>query len=406
MIVMPYNVIKGDLLINEDRIEGIFPDGLDTHPYYDILSDDFSVMEADGMYVFPGLIDIHSDAVEREIAPRPSAYFPTDYALFELEKKVVSSGITTIYHSLSLSGSGAVGVREDEKVIEIIENIVYQNHNRSMARNLVHLRYEITHIEGVPLVKELLKRKLVQLFSFMDHTPGQGQYAKSGAYEQYAMKTYGLSPEKIRIITDEAITRKQQVDLAVLKEISHIALNNGIKIASHDDDTHEKLDAMLELGVSISEFPINIEAALYAKSKGFSIAVGAPNVVRNASHGNNLRAIEAIEVGAADILCSDYYPPSMLAAVFKLTSYGIKLYDAVRMVSINAAEAAGIDSYCGSVEIGKRADLVIVELANNHPFVRKTIVGGTTVYQSDFIKEARQERERYEEFEYSRSFRR
>lgn len=403
-LVLPYEVIKGDILINGDIIEAIFPCGLDFYPGFDIFPGDSSSIDAEGMYVLPGIIDIHSDAVEREIAPRPHAYFPIEFSLYELDKKIVSSGITTIYHSLSLSGAGAVGVREDQMVIDIIDNIVHQNLKRSMARSLVHLRYEVTHIEGAPLVKELLGRNLVHMFSFMDHTPGQGQYTKPGTYEQYAMKTYGLSPEKIQMITDEAKNRRQQVDPAVLKELSRIARVKGIKIASHDDDTYDKLNAMLELGVTISEFPINIETALYAKAKGVFIAVGAPNVVRNASHGNNLKATEAITAGAADILCSDYYPPAMLAAVFKLMALGIKLQDAVRMISTNPAKAAGIDHLCGSIEVGKRADLVIVELENNHPFVRKTIVGGTIVYQSNFIQHIEQGRERHEEFEYSRSF--
>ncbi|TBV80124.1 MAG: hypothetical protein EYX74_06250 [Desulfobulbaceae bacterium] len=118
-------------------------------------------------------------------------------------------------------------------------------------------------------------------------------------------------------------------------------------------------------------------------SKNLHVAVGAPNAVRGSSHENNLRAIDAIQDGVADILCSDYYPPSMSAAVFKLMEDGIELPRAVRMVSLNPAQALGL-SQQGSIEIGKQADLVLIELHQGYSFVRKTLLGGKVVYQSEY----------------------
>lgn len=386
-IVLPDEILQGDLLINDQWIERIIPKRPGgTNPGHNHRSSANQVIEAGGMYLLPGMIDMHSDAIEKEIAPRPQAYFPINSALYELEKKVAASGITTIYHSLSMSGKGAVGIREDAMVAEIIENITRNSHDRTMIRNLVHLRYEMTHLFGVALVKELLSRRLIHLLSFMDHTPGQGQYTVPGTYEQYAMKTYGFSAAEVHSIVEEITSRRKQVDGVSLKELAATAKLQGIRLASHDDDTPSKVEAMIALGVTISEFPINLKTARYATSKGMHVAVGAPNVVREASHGNNLKAAAAIGSGTADILCSDYYPPAMMLAIFKLTSGGMELPQAVRMVSLNPAQALGIDQEYGSIEVGKQADLVIVELHRSHPFIRKTLVGGKAVYQSEYQK--------------------
>jgi alpha-D-ribose 1-methylphosphonate 5-triphosphate diphosphatase len=384
-LVLPDEVLRGDLLINDRRIERIIPGRSGgTNPGHDHRSRDHQIIEAGGMFLLPGMIDLHSDAIEKEIAPRPQAYFPINPAFYELEKKVAASGITTIYHSLSLGGDGAVGTRKDAMVAEIIENITRNGRNRSMIRNLVHLRYEVTHLSGVALVKELLARRLIHLLSFMDHTPGQGQFTIPGTYEQYAMETHGLTGEKARSIAEKITARQKQVNTKALKELAASAKLQGVRLASHDDDTPGKVEAMLALGVTISEFPVNLETARYAKSKSTHVAVGAPNVVRDTSHGNNLKATAAIENGAADIICSDYYPPAMLAAVFKLAAAGMELPRAVRMVSLNPARALGLEQQYGSLEVGKQADLVLVELYRNHPFIRKTLVGGKPVYQADY----------------------
>ncbi len=185
-------------------------------------------------------------------------------------------------------------------------------------------------------------------------------------------------------MVDTITAKSKMVDWRQLEEVAMVAYQQGVRVASHDDDTPEKLEAMLKLGVTVSEFPINLKTALYAKAKGLHVVVGAPNVVRDASHGNNLRAIEAIAHGTADTLCSDYYPPAMLAAVFKLVAKGMALPSAARMVSQNPAKALGIDQHYGSLAVGKQADLLMVEVYDGHPLVHKTFVGGVPVYQAQY----------------------
>jgi len=155
---------------------------------------------------------------------------------------------------------------------------------------------------------------------------------------------------------------------------------NSIPIASHDDDTAEKVDVMHQMGTKISEFPVTLEAAKRAKELGMVVSMGAPNVVRGGSSTGNLSAIEVINDGLADVLCSDYSPQSMLYAPFVLAKKGLlRLSEAVNMVSLNPAKAIGMDTI-GSIEVGKRADMVIIDEMDGIPLVLKTIVNGRLIY--------------------------
>lgn len=379
-IVLPNTVLTGDLLIKNGKIASIIPAGRRQIR----TASNWQIIEAAGMYLLPGIIDLHSDAIEKEISPRSKTYFPISSSFYELEKKLVASGITTIYHSLSLGGKTNMGIRSDVMVMEIIENINYNNLLRSMIRHLLHLRYEIAHLAGLKIVQKILDQRNIHLLSFMDHTPGQGQFAAKGSYEEYAMRNYNFTAEEAQRMVEQIILRRKQVDNEELKKIAALARRQNITLASHDDDTTAKIDLVDSWGITISEFPININTASYAKSKDLHVAVGAPNIVRGNSHSNNMRASEAVQAGVVDILCSDYYPPSMLAAIFKLIEQDIDLPQAVAMVSLNPARALGIDQQYGSIEEGKSADLILIELYQGHPFVRKTLVDGKMVYQTDY----------------------
>jgi len=155
---------------------------------------------------------------------------------------------------------------------------------------------------------------------------------------------------------------------------------NNIPIASHDDDTAEKVDVMHQMGAQISEFPLTLEAAKRAKELGMTVSMGAPNVVRGGSSTGNLSAQEAMRKGLVEVLCSDYNPTSMLYAPFVLAKKGLlRLSEAVNMVSLNPAKAIGMDTV-GSIEVGKRADMVLIDEMDGIPLVLKTIVNGRLIY--------------------------
>ncbi|MDP2210555.1 MAG: alpha-D-ribose 1-methylphosphonate 5-triphosphate diphosphatase [Candidatus Aquicultor sp.] len=340
------------------------------------------VIDAGGRYVFPGFIDLHCDAIEKEIEPRPNAFFPIEISLSELEKKLAGQGVTTVFHSISFA-EGELGLRSNDMAAKIIEKIQSITARRSLIRNRIHIRFEITDVFASDFIVSLIHRGIVDLLSFMDHTPGRGQFQRAEDYRAYLAKTYRMSCGVI----DEIVVRKEQASGgldAIVGLLAEEAVAHGVTLASHDDDSAGRVQDMLDLGVKISEFPVNLEAAAKAHDVGMWICVGAPNVVRGESQSNNLRAIDAIKRNIAQILCSDYYPSALLHAVFKLTVEGFSLPEAVAMASLNPAKAIGIDDVLGSIEVGKKADLIIVDHQDELPVILTTLVEGYPVYQIDY----------------------
>ena len=377
-IILPEKVVKGHILIEGHRISEVAESGFPKVKCYP----DVTMIDAEDCYVMPGMIDLHSDAIEKEIQPRPNTLFPIDMSFYELEKKLAVSGITTMYHSLTLSDEW--GVRNIDMVINIINNINRLKRTRSMIKHKIHLRYEVTFLAGVSALESLIRDKSIDFMSYMDHTPGQGQFKDAEALKNFTMQSYGKKEEEVDTFLDKTIENLAMVDWFKLISLAKLANTLGIRLASHDDDTREKIETLLECEGVLSEFPINVETAIYAKSRDIHVCVGAPNIIRGKSHSNNMRAIDAIANNAADIVCSDYLPSAMLPAVFYLTREGIKLTEAVKMVTLNPAKALGIDSEVGTVEVGKCADLIFVEMHQDYPILRKTLVGGNIVFQSDF----------------------
>ncbi|MEC0089073.1 phosphonate metabolism protein PhnM [Paenibacillus macquariensis] len=377
-IILPDKVIEGHVHIKDDKIAAILT-GEVTRAR---LTSEVQVIDAKGLHLMPGIIETHSDAIEKEIQPRPNSIFPLEMAMYELEKKMAGVGITTLYHSIS--SSDGTSVRNDEVVANIIAYAARRRKEPSMLRHRVHLRYEITNIEGIPMVRNMLEQGQIDLLSLMDHTPGQGQYKTKESLRDYLMGTEHLSFEEAGATVDELIQYQEQVDWEEIRELIQLAHSKQVQLASHDDDTSEKVQFMRGLGILISEFPVSMEAAKAAKSSGMYVSVGAPNIVRGSSHNRNLRAMDAIEAGVVDILCSDYHPPSLLPAVSIIGNTDVGLAHAVRMVTLNPALALGIDQDYGSIEVGKVADLVLLEMKNGYPLARKTMIGGHFVYQSDY----------------------
>ncbi len=338
-------------------------------------------INAGGMLLFPGFVDIHSDAVEKEIEPRPRALFPFDIAITELDKKVAIGGITTMYHSVSFAENDT-GLRCNETAALIVKKI-----NNMAARLVVntktHVRYEITDVSAVVHLEELVNRGCVHLMSFMDHTPGQGQFREVMEFRNY----YGAVHQKEGKDLDRLIERKmsvlQDTKEEMLQHLVDLCRQHEIPLASHDDDTAAKIDWMRSMGIGITEFPVNLETARYARDRGLHVCVGAPNILRGSSVIRNLSARQAVSEGCADIICSDYVPMSILHAVFILhRTLALPLNEAVKMASLHPADAVGISGITGSLEAGKAADMIIVDAAGDIPRIKKTFVEGREVFST------------------------
>lgn len=371
LVVLPREVAKADILAENGRIAAV-GEGL-----ADRAEPGDTVIDAAGEWVLPGLVDIHCDAIEKETEPRPNTLFPMGMAFVQFEKKLAGHGITTMLHSLSL-GVG-LSLRGEHLVSEMIGLIRSFREERAMIRHGIHLRYEVSHLTGMALARRLIEERAIDYLSLMDHAPGIGQYRRPGAFQRYVMKNQGVGLDEVGQIVEELEERRRRVDWAALRALTDLARNSGIAVGSHDDDSRGAVDRSIGFGAGISEFPLDLDTAAYARSRGMGVCVGAPNIVRGGSHDGNLNAADAVRDGAADLLCSDYHPASLLHAVFELERQGVPLERAAAMATLGPAAAVGKGSEIGSIEPGKAADLIVVRKWRDIPIVTRTIVEGTVV---------------------------
>lgn len=337
------------------------------------------VIDAGGNYLFPGFVDMHSDAIEKGIEPRPNTFFPVDIAVYELDKKIASCGITTMYHSLSFAEL-EIGLRNNSTAAGIIREINNLK-NKLKVNTKIHARFEITDLGAVPFLEGLIRDGQIELFSFMDHSPGQGQFRDILAFKNYYGPVYAKSDSEMDNIIERKLQAKDGDSPRCIALLIDLCREHGIAIASHDDDSREKMTWLKEMNIGMAEFPVNIEAVRAAREMGIKVCLGSPNVVRGQSQARNLSAREAISWGYGDILCSDYSPMTLLHAVLTLERLGIlPLHEAMKMVSLTPAQAVGIADHTGSLEVGKDADMVLVDHSDDFPRVLKTFVAGREVF--------------------------
>ncbi|MGM0903613.1 phosphonate metabolism protein PhnM [Mesobacillus maritimus] len=371
-----------DLLIEEDKITKIAPRGeikFEEH---------LEVIDAAGGYVTPGFIDIHSDYIEHMAAPRPTSLMNFELSLRETEKQLISHGITTMFHSLSLfkgSDYEYKPIREPENVRKLIDLIDQTHSTKHLVRHRFHARFEIDNVEEMENLKSYIAENKVHLVSFMDHTPGQGQYRHLEIYRNTVKSYNNMSDASIDVLIRNHQT-KEKLSIEDMKEIAELAHDHDVAVASHDDDTLEKLDLVHCLGTTISEFPITMEVAQRAKELGMFTIAGAPNVLLGGSHSGNLGAAQAILNESIDILCSDYYPAAMLHSIFELVEkYGMDLVEMMKLVTINPAKAVKMDDEIGSIREGKKADLLIIEkISDDFPVITGVFVDGKLIQKTNY----------------------
>lgn len=383
-------ITNGNIILEDDMIENgavvidkdVIIDILPAAEAGNYIKDAKSVIDAGGGYVTPGFIDIHSDYIEGIIAPRPTSMMDFNLGIRESERILSSHGISTMFHSLSIYKKDMFGhkpIRSPENVDSLIHAIDQTHSEKRLIRHRLHARFEIDSVEQLPMIREHIEQDRVHLLSFMDHTPGQGQYRDIEMYLK-TMKGYqDISDSQIVQVMEQKKSH-HTLSFEDMKELSDLATDKGIAVASHDDDSTEKIELAKKLGTTISEFPIYMDVAKYAYQENIHTLAGAPNIMLGGSHSGNLNARAAIEAGCISILCSDYYPASMLHSVFKLHQQcDFPLVDAIRLITINPAKAVNMDDELGSIKAGKKADINIIRMDGDYPMITECIVNGFTV---------------------------
>lgn len=384
IIVQPDRLLFGyELVVRDDVIAAVQRQGT-----LDADAAGAGVIDAHGGYVTPGLVDIHSDYIETVASPRPTVLMDFSTALFEAERELLAHGITTMYHSLSAYGRDVMDVKpvrrwdNTERLMGLVAACKRtEGRSAHLIRHRLHLRLEVDNVGLVEQVERHLRSGEIDELSFMDHTPGQGQYRDMEVWRRSF--TGELTDEEAAEVAAEQ-QAAPKLTFEQLRYLADVARERGIALASHDDDSEEHLDLMRELGCTISEFPVSLEVARAARQRGMYTVMGTPNILLGKSHSGNLSAREAVSAGAASVLCSDYYPTAMLQSAFALHhDFKLPLERAFAMLTVEPARAVGIDGQIGSLEEGKKADVLVIrevgEGQRSYPVITCTLVDGRVV---------------------------
>ena len=376
------------------RVEGGIITGLDGP------RDGARVIDARGMMLTPAMVDIHGDAFERQLMPRPGVMIPTDAALLETDRQLAANGIATAYHALTLSWEpGLRSVAIGEEVVAGLDALA----PRLTVENRVQLRWETFCFEAMPLIDRALAGPLLPALAFNDHT------TMGVLHPDCPLQTRPFDHDPALPVADlqsDAFARKMEPrarragmttgDFVALMqamwdrrpEVPAIIANAGARaraagapMLSHDDSQPETRDFFRGHGARIAEFPMNMTVTRAAREAGDWIVFGAPNAARGGSHLGSPGAADMVAAGLCDILASDYYYPAMLAAVARLRADGVApLPDLWKLVSANPAAALGLGDR-GTVAPGQRADLVLIEWPEGAPpAVRMCLSAGRAAY--------------------------
>jgi len=354
-IVTPSEVFCGTLVAEDGKIARIDSEVTSTP----------GAVDCQGDFLIPGLIDLHTDALERHMSPRTGVRWPSQAALLTHDAHIAGSGITTVFDSISMGVLGEDEAAHRELAQTWVEAMASLEDAHLRAEHILHLRLELPHPFIVNAFLEFATLPALGLVSLMDHSPGHGQYAD---VERWRRNLRFASTEEE---ADKRLRRKlelrEQYAEPNRERLAAIAMERGLPLASHDDRTEQEVTRAASLGVTISEFPVTLEAAAAAKRHRMSVVMGGPNLVLGRSHSGNAAASDVANSGWLDCLSSDYVPASMLHGAFLLAQeHGFSLPGAIATVTSRPAAIAGLADR-GSLQEGLRADLARVRCVNEAP---------------------------------------
>lgn len=359
VIVTPIRHFSGSLIIEDGVIAEI------------VEGKNYSEGEnLNGLWLVPGCIDIHSDYLEKELHPRPSADFPINMAFHFMDQRAALCGITTLFSAISFS--------EDEDMNRTFENAISRAREiealrqKALIRHFIHARLNPNTDAVLSALEGMKSLESMQLVVYNENIPGQRQYDFEYMVDKMA-KSMNMHEDEMRIYLQEKVERLQQINH---RSAIHQALHNTMVLGSHDDASEAHIIEAKQHGATLAEMPTTLEAARHAKAEGLWVCMGAPNYLRGGSHCGNLSCADAIDENLVDMLCSDYHFPTMLSAVTKMIDNGISPSHAINYVSLNPAKMLKMDQYLGSIEEGKVADLVLMQVQENFAKVKSVWISG------------------------------
>ncbi len=359
-LVLTDQVLTGRIVVQAGVITDIL-EGDDVPP---------GAIDCRGDYVLPGLIELHTDNLERHIEPRPEVNWPHLPALVAHDAELASTGITTVFDALRVGSIHNNKARYKAYARDLAtELLAARDAGYFRISHFLHLRAETCSDTLLEEMAEFGPEDRVGIVSLMDHTPGQRQFRDLHALKTYVAKKRGLSDADF----DEHVANLKRLQrlYGAKHQAGAVAEANryGATLASHDDTTAEQVETSRKLGAHFAEFPTTHEAALACRASGLAVMMGAPNIIRGMSHSGNVSAMALAKEGLLDIVSSDYVPSALLLSAFRLSDIWNDLPRAVSCVTANPAMAVGLTDR-GRLALGLRGDVLRVTLAGDAPLIR------------------------------------
>ena len=336
--------------------------------------------DCEGDFLCPGLIELHTDNLERHLTPRPGVKWPRRNAILAHDAELASTGITTVFDALRVGSIISGGKSRYGKYAREVADLILGLRDSGVLKisHFIHLRAEICSDTLVDELAEFTPEDRIGLLSLMDHSPGQRQFADLGQFRKYLAGKHSMSDDQIDAHFDNLRAMKaRNGDLHEATGVAR-ARDLGAILASHDDTLPEHVERSAEIGVRLAEFPTTRDAAQACRDKGIAVMMGAPNVVQGGSHSGNVAAHDLADAGLLDILSSDYVPASLLMGAAMLGQRSGDMAGALATVTSAPAAACGLNDR-GRLEGGRRADMVRFRLIDDVPSVRGVWVQGRAV---------------------------
>jgi alpha-D-ribose 1-methylphosphonate 5-triphosphate diphosphatase len=368
-LVLPNQVITGSLTMEAGKIAAI---DQGRHP-------GACGQDCRGDLLLPGLIELHTDNLEKYIVPRPGIYWPsTAHAIIAHDNQIFNAGITTVLDAVALGFSDESEIRS--KIMAASITAVKQAAEKRLlkADHFLHLRCELPSATVVDDFAANVDDPLLKLVSVMDHTPGQRQWRDLPKWRLYH-RDKKWSDADAQAVIDRRRSLQETYAASNRSQIMSACRENRLPVASHDDTTFDHCQEAWQEGITISEFPTTLEAARAAKSLGMHTILGAPNMVRGQSHSGNISANDLADAALLDGFSSDYMPISLLHSAFVLHErVGVELPAAVATVTDNIAKMIRLEDR-GALEVGKKADLIRVQMVDGLPLVKSIWKNGCLI---------------------------
>jgi alpha-D-ribose 1-methylphosphonate 5-triphosphate diphosphatase len=327
-------------------------------------------LDCGGDLVLPGLVELHTDNVERHLEPRPEVDWPHLPALLAHDAELASTGITTVFDAMRVGSiHSGKGRYIDYARTLASELLAARAEGMFKISHFLHLRAEIC---SETLLEELAAfgpEDRVGIVSLMDHTPGQRQFRDLTALKTYVAKKRGMNDAEFAEHVQNLLGLQERFgakhETGAVTEANRL----GAVLASHDDTTAEHVATSARNGVGFAEFPTTVEAAKACRAHGIAVMMGAPNLIRGGSHSGNVAAEELAGLDLLDIVSSDYVPSALLLSAFHLAQVWDDLPRAIATVTRNPAKAAHLTDR-GVLQTGLRGDVLRVRQAGQTPLLR------------------------------------